>query len=155
MAFLKKKGNRFVIIIGLCASIYLYLSYHNNTVSTHPEKSHYPQQSTIENQLKIDIQPLSLTASQPTTFHIHIESFQNTELSQINLIESSLMTHENKTPFRPTHWEPLSQDTHHQTGILTFPPLSRSTQKVSVTIFEYTDRTFNWTISTQNNHHQN
>lgn len=107
---------------------------------------HYSSQSSIENQLKIDIQPIVLNHTQASTFKITLESTQNPDLSQLDLLESTLLTDDKNTPYQPTHWEQRSHDNFHQTGILTFPPLPSKTPSISITIFEYKDRTFTWKL---------
>ena len=141
---LSTKGSRFFILVIICIGIYLAIIYHNH--STPHQAMHYSSKSSIENQLKIDIQPIVLNHTQASTFKITLESTQNPDLSQLDLLESTLLTDDKNTPQKPIHWALQASDPFHQTGILTFPPLPPKSPSVSVTIFEYNDRVFTWNL---------
>jgi hypothetical protein len=141
------KGARFCIIILICLGIYAYITHKNAHSIPTTKTINYPHKSSIKNRLKIDIQPLSLSYTHPSTFKITLESTQAPVLAQLNLLKSALLTDEKNIPYQPTHWEVISQDDYHQEGLLTFPPIPKTNKLISMTIFEYEDRTFTWEMA--------
>tara|TARA_B100001113_G_C20771174_1_gene475354 strand:+ start:141 stop:590 length:450 start_codon:yes stop_codon:yes gene_type:complete len=146
ITLLQKKRFKYTIVLLICFCIYSYTTYNSSNLTHYQSNPKLPAKSTIKNQLKVDIQPLIVSELHPTKIQITIESTQNPDLSQLNIIKSMLLSNENQIPYQPTNWTPISQDKYHQQGIVTFPPLPKNSKLLSITLFEYDERNFSWQL---------
>jgi hypothetical protein len=113
-----------------------------NLVNVQPEE--LTSQSSVENQLKIDVGVDKLTDTE-VVFHVVMESYQNGDAIQADPLETTILTIQGETPFKPIHWKETRRDDFHKEGYLTFE-INKKPTVLKLSIFELVERTFEWSL---------
>ncbi|MBT6119930.1 hypothetical protein HOH45_00515 [bacterium] len=110
----------------------------------------------IQNKIKIEITPSikKIKSTHIIKFEIDIESFENTEIIDQDLSETSFGII-NSDLIKPTKWKPYQQSKYHVKGTLFFSPIpptfetdsqsSVSPNVLKLLIFDPEEREYTWT----------
>lgn len=107
-----------------------------------------PAQSTVENALKIDVGVTKVNEKE-VTFHIAMESYQNTEPVQSDILDTTILMADDH-PVKPKKWKEINQDDNHKEGYLTFE-LDQRPAIIKLSIFEMEERVFEWALTSTSN----
>ena len=111
----------------------------------------YQKQVQIFNQIKMEIQPISITNGENISFHISYETFQNTEFLENDLKEITLLEDHLGNPYTPIKWESNQINEHKKTGILTFLTSSAIPKELTLYIYHPNETTYKWSLDNKNN----
>jgi len=171
MAVIKNKQRFIFVVLGLlCLLLFVSaLLLHLSTFSKHPKKTRasahmsrdkqdegsrvdvkrepvrLPKQMSVENELKIEVEPVHVSEDQ-VQFTLTLASYQNSESVGMNPLETTILLDEEDTPYAPIQWDVSQEDEYNKVGTLTFS-LAHFPKSLRLSIFELEERTFEWSLA--------
>ena len=102
-------------------------------------------QELIQNRVRLIVTPLELSKKSPSRFRIRMESYEASELLDMDLAETSLIEFmENQDPLLPLQWKISENSEFILEGILSFPHFSKQTRTFTLVIFSLSEYRLTW-----------
>ena len=111
------------------------------------DASAYEMKSNSENRVRVDVQPVQLTAGQPIKFEVRMNT-HSADLGQDMVAVSTLKDNIGRE-YKATAWQGSPPGGHHRKGVLEFQDLADNTESITLVIREIDnvpERIFNWRI---------
>ena len=101
--------------------------------------------STVANALKIDVEVTKIT-NKEIVFHVTMESYENTDAIASDPMETTILTLQNETPYKPVEWRNVRSTEYQREGYLTFE-IKQKPELIRLSIFELEERIFEWSLN--------
>lgn len=143
----KKNIFKLIVVVALSIIIIVVLT----TLISHQKggysafRGSYTTQEVILDETRIIVTPLEISEKYPSRFRVNIESFEASDLIDMDLLETALIEFkEDNDPLLPTAWEVEHVSEYTYEGTLTFPPMAESTSSFTLVIFSLSEFRFSY-----------
>jgi len=130
----------FVVVLLILAGSYAQCS---RSTPIHP----LSESIVIDNNIRYEVEPLSISSSQPMTFNITLESYQRGEDIQGDINDHILLYDDQDNAYEPILWDETYFSSYKRVGTVSFPPLEEGAKVVTLSLFFSGEVEFPFTLN--------
>jgi len=132
-----------LLVLGFLFALYFVLSKENQRID---QWVVLDKKTVIENYAKIDVLLYKSAFQNDIQFVISIESYQNKDIIDYDLVETALMEDDKGTLYKPSSWRVLSKTEYKVQGELVFSGLRSDIREIKLIVFGMGGKWFRWKI---------
>ncbi|MFC1752023.1 hypothetical protein ACFL96_01325 [Thermoproteota archaeon] len=140
----KKKVFLLLFAVLLAAGV-VVLKLTSTSAVNSANKSYLEAQESVEDYLKISVQPQKITQGKEVVFFITMESYQNPDILENDITELFLLEDEEENPYTPLNWKEKESTAYTRSGLLYFK-IDKPISSLKLMVFSPEERSFTWDL---------